>query len=250
MMLAAALLNLETFQLAGMTWPLTVAALLGGAIFGLMGIPRVPRDGPSASARLEGLRTLVNSIWPVALVIVLSLTLPIDERVALVLSLVVTITLLMVTKGVSLPALGHILHRRIPWKTVLVLLGALTFRRVLDSSGAVSAVSEALSASHVPLAVVAFLIPFIAGLLTGLSVGAFSIGFPVVLPLVAPDGAIASGWAAWLMAGGFLGVMCSPVHLCLSLTRLYFEADWGPVYRRIATSSLGVALTAALLLLH
>jgi hypothetical protein len=191
----------------------------------------------------------VNSIWPVALVIALSLTLPIDERIALILSLVVTIALLMAMKGVSLRALGHILYGRIPWKTVLVLFGALVFRRVLDSSGAVNAVSEALTASRVPLVVVAFVIPFIAGLLTGLSVGAFSIGFPVVLPLVAPGRAIASGWAAWLVAGGFLGVMCSPLHLCLSLTRLYFEADWGPVFRRVAPSSLAVAVTAALLLL-
>jgi hypothetical protein len=233
-----------------MAWPLTLAALLGGAVFGLKGMPRQTRAVPSASAWLEALRALVSSIWPVALVIVLSLTLPIDERIGLILSLVVTITLIVAMKGVSLRALGDILYSRIPWKTVLVVFGALIFRRVLDSSGAVNAVSEALTTSHVPLAVVAFAIPFIAGSLTGLGVGAFSVGFPVVLPLVAPNGGIASGWAVWLMAGGMLGVMCSPVHLCLSLTRAYFEADWGPVYRRIATSSLAVALTAALLLLR
>jgi integral membrane protein (TIGR00529 family) len=250
MMVAAALLNLETFQLAGMAWPLTLAALLGGVVFGLLDMPRQPRDVPSASARLECLRSLVSSVWPVVLVIFLALTLPVDERVGLILSLLVTITLMMATKGVSLRALGHILYRRIPWKTVFVVFGALIFRRVLDSSGAVDAISAALTTSHVPLPVIAFAIPFIAGSLTGLGVGAFSIGFPVVLPLVAPSGTIASGWAAWLMAGGMLGVMCSPVHLCFSLTRAYFEADWGPVYRRVATSSLGVAVTAVLLLLR
>jgi integral membrane protein (TIGR00529 family) len=248
-MLAAALLNLEIFELARATWPLTVAAVLGGLIFGLIGMPRRPRDNPSASARLQSVRTLATSIWPVAMVIVISLALPVDERIALVLSLVVTIALMMALKGVSLRALGHILSSRIPWKTLLILFGALIFRRVLDGSGAVNAVSETLTASHVPVAVVAFVIPFIAGLLTGLSFGAFSIGFPVVLPLVAPGGVIGSGWAAWLMAGGLLGVMCSPLHLCLSLTRVYFEADWGPVYRRILPSSLAVALIAALLLL-
>jgi integral membrane protein (TIGR00529 family) len=248
--LAAALLNMETFQLARATWPLTAAAVVGGSVFGLMGMPRKPRERPSPAARRESVRTLLTSTWPVALVIVLSLTLPIDERVTLILSLVVTIALMMAIERVSLRTLGLILSRRIPWKTVLVLFGALIFRRVLDNSGAVEAVSAALTASQVPLVVVAFAIPFIAGLLTGLSVGAFSIGFPVVMPLVAPDGALTSGWAAWLMAGGFLGVMCSPLHLCLSLTRVYFKADWGPVYRRIAPSSLGVAVVAALLLLR
>jgi hypothetical protein len=248
-MLAAALLHLETFQLTRAAWPLTVAAVLGGSIFGLMGMPRKPRGKPSASVRYGSMRILGASIWPVALVIALSLTLPVDERNALILSLMVTIALMMAAKGVSLRVLRHILYRRIPWKTVTVLFGALIFRSVLDGSGAVGAVSETLTASNVPLATIAFVIPFISGLLTGLSVGAFSIAFPIVLPLVAPHGTIDPGWTAWLMAGGFLGVMCSPLHLCLSLTRVYFGADWGPIYRRIALSSLGVAVVAALLLL-
>jgi len=56
-------------------------------------------------------------------------------------------------------------------------------------------------------------------------------------------------WAAWLMAGGFLGVMCSPMHLCLSMTRVYFKASWGPVYRLIAPSTALVAATAVVILL-
>jgi hypothetical protein len=92
---------------------------------------------------------------------------------------------------------------------------------------------------------VAFGVPFIAGLLTGLVVAGFSIGFPVILPLVVADGgAVPPEWAAWLMAGGFIGAMLSPVHLCLALTRVYFKAEWGPIYRRIAPAALLVAATA------
>lgn len=250
MVLAAALLNLETFQLASATWPLTAAAVVSGAVFGLTGMPRTPNSAARSSARLSRMRTLATSIWPIGLVIILSLFLPIDERATLILSLVVTIALLMITKHIPPVTLGHVLRKHIPWKTVLVLFGALIFRRVLDNSGAVRGVSETLIQSHVPLALIAFVVPFVAGLLTGLSHAAFSIGFPVMVPLVANDGvAVASGWAAWMMAGAFLGVMCSPLHLCLSLTRVYFEAEWGPIYRRIAPSTLAVAATAAVLLL-
>jgi hypothetical protein len=156
----------------------------------------------------------------------------------------------MLVKHIPLRTLGEVLHKRIPWKTIIVLFGALIFRRVLENSGAVRGVSTTLIQSHVPLSLIAFFVPFVAGLLTGLSSAAFSIGFPVVTPLVASDStAVAPGWAAWMMAGAFLGVMCSPLHLCLSLTRIYFEAGWGPVYRRIAPSTLVVAATAGLLLL-
>ena len=250
MMLAAALLDLATFQLARATWPLTAAAVAGGIIFGLVGMKRKLNNATPPSARLDKLRTLATSIWPIGLVIVLSLALPLDERATLIISLVVTITLVIRLKRIKVRTLGHVLHKHIPWETVVVLFGALIFRRVLDKSGAIGSVSETLVRSHVPLMLIAFMIPFIAGLLTGLSHAAFSIGFPVVLPLVAPDGAaIAPGWAAWMMAGAFLGVMCSPLHLCLSLTRLYFKADWGPIYRRIAPSTFVVAATAAVCLM-
>jgi integral membrane protein (TIGR00529 family) len=250
MLLAAELLGLTTTQLAGATWPLTAAAAAGGLLFGLLGLPRHGVDDPPPPPRAQSLRTLLASIWPIALVIALSLTLPVDERVTLILSLLVTIALMMAVKHIPLRDLGTILRERIPWKSVAVVFGALAFQRVLENSGAVLATSDALTNLHIPPAAVAFGVPFIAGLLTGLMAAAFSIGFPVILTLVVADGgAIAPAWAVWLLAGGFMGIMCSPVHLCLSLTRVYFEAEWGPIYRRIVPSALLVAATAATILL-
>jgi len=250
MMLAAALLRMETFQLAAATWPLTLTAVVSGAVFGLAAVnEKAGQRAPSSSLAVD-LRSLADALWPIAMAIALSLVTPVDERARLILGLVATIALLMKVKDLGLDTLGEILHHRVPWKTVAVVFGALIFRRVLAQSGAVHQVSTALIRSHVPTPLIAFVVPFIAGLLTGLSHAAFSIGFPVVLPLVAPNGGTpAPGWAAWIMAGAFLGVMWSPLHLCLSLTRVYFEADWRPIYARIAPATAAVAVTAGLLLL-
>ena len=250
MMLAAALLGLTTTQLAGATWPLTVASVVSGLLFGLLGLPRRSTDDPPPPSRPQSLRTLAMSVWPVVLIIILSLTLPVDERFQLIISALVTIVLTVVVKRVPLRDLWTMLREHIPWQTVVVIFGALIFRRVLDTSGAVLATSDGLTNLRIPLAVIAFAVPFIAGLLTGVSSAAFSIGFPVVLPLVVVDGGtITPAWVVWLMAGGFLGVMFSPVHLCLSLTRVYFKAEWGPIYRLIAPSALLVMATAAGILL-
>ncbi len=246
----AAILGLTLPQLVRATWPLTVMAVVGGILFGLKGIPLHTQGNKSAKTDRRSLRVLAESIWPILLVIALSLILPIDERARLIVGIVITITLFMVSRRIPLHNIGTTLRRRVPWKTVVVILGALIFREVLDNSGAVAAVSAELVNLHIPLAVVAFVVPFIAGLLTGLSVAAFSIGFPVVIPLVVAEGGLVEPqWAAWLMAGGFLGVMFSPLHLCLSLTRVYFKAEWGPIYRRIAPSALGVGVVATVILL-
>ena len=138
--------------------------------------------------------------------------------------------------------LGSILRRHIPWKTVVLIFSALIFREVLENSGAVKAVSQALTDLNIPLFIVVFAASFIPGLLTGLVAAAYSIGFPLALPLVLADGGpIAPAWVAWLIAGGYLGVMCSPMHMCLALTRIYFKAEWKSIYRFILPSAALVA---------
>jgi integral membrane protein (TIGR00529 family) len=249
-LLAMELLNLTALQLARATVPLTVAALIGGLVFGLLRLSRRGSDDPLIASRTRSLCTLAKSIWPIALVIIAPLTLPIDERVNLIISLVVTIALTMAAKRIPLLDLGTILRTQIPWSTVFIIFSALIFRRVLENSGAVEAVSQALTGLNIPVVIVAFAVCFIPGLLTGLVVAAYSIGFPIALPLVLADGgAIPPAWVAWLMAGGYIGVMSSPMHMCLALTRVYFKAEWKPIYRFILPSAALVVATAAALLL-
>jgi hypothetical protein len=38
--------------------------------------------------------------------------------------------------------------------------------------------------------------------------------------------------------------LLSPLHLCLALTREYFDANWGPIYRRIVPSVALVVIAA------
>jgi integral membrane protein (TIGR00529 family) len=249
MLLAAELLGLTTTQLAKAAWPLTAAAALGGLIFGLSGLPRRGKDDPLSnhhSPNLHTLALLAKSIWPILLVITLATIIPVGERFSLILSLLVTLALMMVVRRIPLRDMRTILREHIPWQTVIVIFGALIFRRVLENSGAVLAISDELTDLHIPLAVVTFGVPFIAGLLTGLMTASYSIGFPVVLPLVLVDGGnIAPTWTAWIMAGGIIGSMLSPVHLCLGLTRVYFKAEWGPVYRLLVPAAFLMIATAA-----
>lgn len=249
-LLAAAILNLTTAQLARATWPLTAAALLGGLLFGLLRLPRRGNDDPPQPSHLHNLGVLATGIWPILLVILLSSLLPVDERARLLIGLSVVIALTMAVRRVPLRSLGTILRRRIPWKTVVVIFSALLFRHVLDSGGVILATSNALIALRVPIPLVAFAVPFVVSLLTGVIAAAYSIGFPVVLPLILAGGdRITSGWVAWVMAGGYLGLLCSPMHLCLVLTRVYFKAEWGAVYRLLLPSALLVLATAVVVLL-
>jgi len=81
--------------------------------------------------------------------------------------------------------------------------------------------------------------------MTGLTIAFVGITFPFLLPLMggmSPE----PGLVAFAFASGFAGVMLSPVHLCLVLTREYFGADFAQVYHRLLLPSLLVLATAVI----
>ncbi len=241
--LGTALLNLSDQQATGMLWPLALTSAVGGVLFGLLGLKRVQQTR-EPSGTLAGLRELALSVWPIGLVLVLALAVGLD----LITSLLSTIALLALVNRVGARQFWDILRHRIRWDTVAVIFGAMVFRRVLEETGAVAAASQALTQLHVPPAVAVFAVPFAAGLLSGLGTATFAIGFPIILPLIGHS-PVDPGLATWAWAGGFLGMMMSPVHLCLALTRDYFAAEWGGVYRMIVPAALLVAGVAGGMLL-
>jgi len=129
-----------------------------------------------------------------------------------------------------------------PFGVVPIVAGAMVFRLVLETTGAVTTMSAGLASLNVPVALVVFLAPFAAGLLTGLLTAAFAIGFPIGLSLVGPD-PVAAGYGLVAFAGGLAGILMSPMHLCLALTRDYFRAEWGGIYRRIVPA-IGLMIIA------
>jgi integral membrane protein (TIGR00529 family) len=243
LIVAAGLMGVTVQTLTVTQWPLFLGAVIGGILFGLLGIQRASPDGGDPPSRRDTLILLLQSIWPILLVLVVSVLLGVD----LILSLLLTIAVLI---AVHRPPPRRLLAwaKGMPFGTVPIIFGAMIFRQVLETSHAVEVASETLAGLGIPLPVIVFSVPMVAGLLTGLAVGAFAIGFPIVFPLCGPD-LVGSGYALLAFTGGFVGMMLSPIHLCLSLTRVYFQAEWGGIYRRLVPSVLLLAIVAAVVFL-
>jgi len=243
LVLAAGLMGVTVQTLTITQIPLFLASLAGGILFGLVGIPRVEPPGDGRPGRKETLRLLLKSIWPIALVLGLAILVGVD----LILALLLTVAVLVAVHRLGPRRLWE-LARRMPLGGALILVGAMAFRHVLETSSAVEAVSQAFGSLGVPLPVVVFVVPLIAGLLTGLAAPAFAIGFPIVFPLCGPD-VIADGCGMLAYTGGLVGLLLSPMHLCLALSRDYFRASWGGVYRRMVPAALLLMATAVVVVL-
>ena len=223
--------------------PLTVGAIAGGAVVGLRGIKRPSPDSPAVplSERWLGLRELTSSIWPIALVIVLSLAF----NVEVVLSLVIAIVLAAAFNRVGLHTVGQILRRGLSPTTALLVWGIMIFKHMVSVSGGADTLSTTLASWGIAPVITTVTVSFSIGLLTGHAIPMVAIGFPLLQPLFSGSD-IYVKYVMLTFGAGFTGVLLSPIHLCLALTRQYFNAAWAPLYRLLLPSAAILALAVTL----
>lgn len=111
---------------------------------------------------------------------------------------------------------------------IILILGVMLFKEAMENSGAVKNLSLFFIAEGIPVTPIFFLLPFITGLLTGITVGFVGSTFPLIISIA---GDISLGTISFAFVSGFLGVLLSPVHICLILTRDYFKADLWKMYK-------------------
>ena len=127
---------------------------------------------------------------------------------------------------------------------LFTLTGVVVFKLLLEQCGLLPAAGNELVASGIPVVVAVAALPFIAGFVTGIALGFTGTAFPLVVGLMATAGSGLTPLATLVLAYGFgyMGMMLSPVHLCLLVTREYFSAPFLAVYRHLVRCALPVVI--------
>jgi uncharacterized protein len=136
--------------------------------------------------------------------------------------------------------LGPLVINRKMFDIAYMVIAILVFKGILGDSEAVRGISNELMKIHIPLFLVAVLLPFIVGLFTGITIAFVGSTFPILISLIQAQGQ-AEFMLAYIMVGlscGLVGVLLSPLHLCLLLSNAYFETKLIAVYRHLWLPSL------------
>ena len=127
------------------------------------------------------------------------------------------------------------------YEVVVMVTGIMLFKETMETSGAVANLSDIFIKHGVPVVPVFCALPFIAGILTGHTVGFVGSTFPLLVTIAGKESLPLISLA---FAAGFIGVLLSPVHLCLILTREYFTAELPGIYRKTVPASLMILAVA------
>ena len=120
---------------------------------------------------------------------------------------------------------------------ILLTVGCIIdFQAMLETSLLLPAASAELVQSGISVVPIVALLPFLAGLITGIAAGFAGIAFPLIVGLLESGnfGLAPMSTLALAFGFGYMGMMLSPIHLCLLMTRDYFSASLLPIYRQLA----------------
>jgi len=246
LLMIAALIGVSPDVVIGVSYPLSMAALAGGILLGLIGIPR-QRSERLGGSNGKAWRDLLNSVWPLLLVILLVVVFKIN----MLFSLAGIIVLFVAMKRIPPTEWSDALKRSFPLRTFSAIFGVMIFKQVVEDAGAVEAVPGAMANLGLPALAVSFLVPHLCGVLTGTAPAALALSVPLVAPLLDSASVDSVVGGVWMFAGSFTGVLISPLHLCLALTQDYFGATWLRLYRAILpATALVIAAAVAIVLLQ
>jgi hypothetical protein len=141
------------------------------------------------------------------------------------------------------------------WLMLLLVVSVQVFSTVLkcplDQTGTtmIADMRTEFIRAGIPVFLIIMLMPFISGLVTGVSFGFVGASFPIVFAIIGNNPAAGTVAAVTTLAyaSGYLGMMFSPLHVCLVVTCEYYSTRMTGVYRYIARPSLLIVITAFVL---
>jgi hypothetical protein len=133
----------------------------------------------------------------------------------------------------------------IKYNLVLVIVGLLGFKSVIETSGLVIMIAEGLTAIGIPLIFLIMILGFAGSFFTGVHVASTGMVTPIILPML-PIGISTGPIAALLFTSVLMGYIMSPIHMCLILTKEYFKVGLPSVYKMLIFPVLAMLLTAVI----
>lgn len=198
-----------------------IGMMIAGYFLGLRNIKGMVKAEDPEGALRDALLSLLPVISIIGAVIIFS--------VELHLALAVVILILILIYRESFKEIFRIFKYGFTKDVLLLIAGVMLLKGMMEASGAVEGLNRYFINTGLSQFIIAMVLPFIAGLLTGLVVGFVGSTFPLLIALAGKDLSLLS----LAFVSGYAGVLLSPVHLCLVLTREYFKADMAGIYKRL-----------------
>ncbi len=234
--ISAAVLDKDIFDIIKATYPIAIASFISGTV--VMLLIKSKFDTSKVNKRYyqkqykEAFLKLFKGVSPIALLIFIAVIWNI--LVALIFSIILT----FIIRKPSSSQIKNIL-KSFDYTIFILVFGVMLYKNIIVDINAAEKFLR--DTSFLNIYISSLLLSFVVGLATGIELSFASIAMPVLINFVKDDENLMLTFLA-----GYIGVMVSPLHLCLVLTAKLYKADLTIVYKYIFVSSVLTSLISIL----
>jgi integral membrane protein (TIGR00529 family) len=160
---------------------------------------------------------------------------PISKEIGLILALCMAIAWVWYQNRTSKKQIWSTLTNPQLLNMMYMIVGILIFKGILTDSHAAAAISQELIQMHIPLALIAVVLPLLVGMSGGIVIAFVGSTLPILVSMIQSLGEaqFLPAYVMLILVSGFTGVMLSPMHLCFLLSNEYFGVTLISVYRHL-----------------
>ena len=252
--LALALLKVETWTYIAAMAPVTAISIGAGIFFILRPIPPIQQE-KTKQVSWKAISRFLREILPILIIIIfilfqaaltnglalLGVQVTVPGALSILPGLVAALVWVVTSNHLPLVRIKASLMDQGSVSILLLIVSIMIFQGVLKESQAALQIRSELFAYRIPISLVIMILPFLAGFITGIAAGFVGTSFPLIIPMFPETnllGYLSS--AALAFTFGFMGMMLSPVHLCFLVTKDYYGASLVKSYRYLLPPALSV----------
>ncbi len=229
----AAVVNAPFFELFRATYPIAIISIASGVL-----ITRISGDiDVKFNFSWKNFWKMIYSIYPVIIVALGSLILRLD----LLITLIVSILILFIHKKVRVGNLKSIFKKTIDFKIIVLIFAVMIYKNLIEHTGSAEIFFWHLNEWNFSPAIASFLLSFLIGFSTGVEISYASIALPLLTTFTGVGNIVYKNFML-VFGAGYLGVMLSPLHLCLVFSSEYYKADLIKVYKTLLPTGILTAL--------
>lgn len=211
--------------------PLSVVAVAIGSIINYRILKSVPKMKGESHGNIA--LDLLKASWPILTILSLVLV-GVDAVIAFPLPLI----LLTLQQRPKWHELRQALKYGLDLKILLLLYAIMLYKATIEDSGIANAVFQDMRAIGLSSTLILVLLPFIMGFASGYGPTFAGIALPLLVPFVIQSSTVSRSALLVAYTSGYIGLLLSPLHLCLILSARYFGARLARVYRYVLIPTL------------
>jgi|Deesub1362A_J573_1020465.scaffolds.fasta_scaffold00100_8 hypothetical protein len=228
-----AVVNAPFFELFRATYPIAIISIASGVL-----ITRISGGiDVKFNFSWKNFWKMIYSFYPVILVALGSLILRLD----LLITLLISILILFIHKKVRTGDLKSIFKKTIDFKIIVLIFAVMIYKNLIEHTGSAEIFFRHLNEWNFSPTIASFLLSFLIGFSTGVEISYASIALPLLTTFTGVGNIVYKNFML-VFGAGYLGVMLSPLHLCLVFSSEYYKADLIKVYKTLLPTGILTAL--------